>query len=149
MVFLHLIYGKFLHGPQGSVLRGKYCYIEFLPEHSLIFSDVLCSHVTPFHPFHPTHPFKILMPSGFRSLVRTLHSPIDSCYFHLESTWTHGVHLESMWNFFGREPSQILSISTWIPPGFQMESTPFHITLHSNFHLSVDSTWTPPGLQQS
>ena len=84
---------------------------------------------------------------------RTLHSPIDFWYFHLESAWTHGVHLESMWNFFGREPSQIFVYfhldSTWIPDGLHglhmeyVESTPFHITLHSNFHLSVDSTWTP------
>ena len=31
-------------------------------------------------------------------LQRTLHSPIDSWSFHLESRW----------NFFGREPSQIV-----------------------------------------
>ena len=85
---------------------------------------------------------------GYKNM-RTLHSPIDSWYFHLESTW----------NFFGREPSQIFVYfhldSTWIPDGLHglhmesMEFTPFHITLHSNSHLSVDSTWTPPGLQQS
>ena len=90
---------------------------------------------------------------------RTLHSPIDSWSFHLESTWTHGVHLESRWNLFGREPSQIFVYfhldSTWIPDGLHglhmesMDSTPFHITLHSIFHLSMDSTWIPPGLQQS
>ena len=38
-------------------------------------------------------------------------------------------------------PAKFLSISTWIPPGFlkdSMDSTSFHISLHSNFHLSVD-----------
>ena len=58
---------KFLHGPQGSVLRGKYCYIEFHPEHSPVFSDVLHSHVTSSHPFYPTLPFEILASSGFHS----------------------------------------------------------------------------------
>ena len=70
---------------------------------------------------------------------RTLHSPIDSWSFHLESTWTHGVHLESRWNLFGREPSQIFVYfhldSTWIPP-------------HSTSLYTVFFTfpWTPPGL---
>ena len=72
--------------------------------------------------------------------TRTLHSPIDSWSFHLESTWTPGgISLAG-------SPDKFLSISTWIPPGFLMESmdsTPFHITLHSSFHFPVDSTWTP------
>ena len=94
----------------------------------------------------------------FEGSTRTLHSPIDSWSFHLESTWTHGVHLESRWNLFGREPSQNFVYfhldSTWIPDGLHglhvesMDSTPFHITLHSTLHLSMDSTWTPPGLQR-
>ena len=64
-----------------------------------------------------------------------------------------GIHLDSRWNLFGREPSQIFVYfhldSTWIPDGLHglhvesMDSTPFHITLHSIFHLSMDSTWTP------
>ena len=33
-----------------------YCYIEFHPEHSPMFSDVLRSHVTSFHTFHPNSP---------------------------------------------------------------------------------------------
>ena len=51
--------------------------------------------------------------------------------------------------YLAGSPAKFLSISTWIPPGFLMDSSPFHITLHSIFHLSMDSTWTPPGLQQS
>ena len=78
-------------------------------------------------------------------LSRTLHSPIDSWSFHLESTWTHGVHLESRWNLFGREPSQIFVYlhldSTWIPDGLHgLHVESFHITLHSIFHLSMDSS---------
>ena len=34
------------------------CYVEFLPEHSLMFSNVLNSHVTPFHRFHPNSPLQ-------------------------------------------------------------------------------------------
>ena len=32
------------------------CYVEFHPEHSPMFSGVLCSHVTSFHAFHPNLP---------------------------------------------------------------------------------------------
>ena len=42
------------------------CYIEFHPEHSLMFSGVLCSHVTLFHTFHPSSPFRN---------INTLQSP--------------------------------------------------------------------------
>ena len=35
-----------------------YCYIEFHPEHSPMFSGVLRSHVTSFHTFHPNSPFQ-------------------------------------------------------------------------------------------
>ena len=58
---------NFPHGPQDSVLRGKYCYIEFHPKHSLVFFNVLRSHVTLSHPFHPTFPFKILASSCFHN----------------------------------------------------------------------------------
>ena len=34
------------------------CYVEFHPEHSLLFSNVLCSHVTSFHAFHPNLPLR-------------------------------------------------------------------------------------------
>ena len=44
------------------------CYVELLPKHSLMFSNVLCSHVTLSHPFRPTRPFEILTSSGFHSL---------------------------------------------------------------------------------
>ena len=61
---------NFPHRPQGSVLRGKYCYIEFHPEHSLLFSDVLRSHVTSFHAFCPNLPLQN---------INTLQSPQPFC----------------------------------------------------------------------
>ena len=57
---------NFPHGPQGLVLRGKYCYVEFHPEHSPLFSDVLRSHVTSFHAFCPNSPLRN---------INTLQSP--------------------------------------------------------------------------
>ena len=62
----------------------------------------------------------------FKGFWRTLHSPIDSWSFHLEFIWQ------------GVQPKFCL-----FPPGFHLDSTPFHITLQSIFHLSMDSTWTP------
>ena len=60
----------------------------------------------------------------------TLPSPIDSRWTPLDSTWTYGVHMESMWIFIGRGPSQIFSKVhlefTWTPDGLQMD----HMDLH-------------------
>ena len=87
---------NFLHRPQGSVLRGKYCYIEFLPKHSPMFSDVLRSHMTLFHPFRPTCPFIILTPSGFRSL-----SAAFPCQHHTHHI-NHGHNMPRLsWNHLG------------------------------------------------
>ena len=74
---------NFPHGPQGSVLRGKYCYVEFLHEHSPVFSDVLRSHMTSSHPFRPTRPIEILTSSGFHNL---------------SSTFPHLHHIGQSWN---------------------------------------------------
>ena len=87
---------NFPHGPQGSVLRGKYCYIEFLLEHSLMFSDVLHSHMTSSHPFHPTCPFKILTSSGFHSLSTAFPHP-----HHIHHI-NHGHNMPGLsWNHLG------------------------------------------------
>ena len=40
------------------VTTHDHCYIEFHPEHSLLFSDVLCSHMTSFHAFCPNSPLR-------------------------------------------------------------------------------------------
>ena len=79
-----------------SVLSQAHCYVEFLPEHSPMFSDVLCTHVTPSHPFHPTCPFKILMSSSFRSLSATfLHQ------HHIHHI-NHGCNMPGLsWNHLG------------------------------------------------
>ena len=69
---------NFPHRPQGSVLRGKYCYVEFHPEHSPLFSDVLCSHVTSFHAFCP-HPFEILTPPPV-SIALPPHSCVSTTF---------------------------------------------------------------------
>ena len=63
---------NFLHGPQGSVLWGKYCYVEFIPiilRCSPVFSTATWPHST-----HSTltRPFKILTPSSLCSLSATL-----------------------------------------------------------------------------
>ena len=72
------------------------CYVEFLPEHSLMFSDVLHSHMTPFHPFCPTCPFKILMPSGFCSISTTF-----LCQHHIHHI-NHGRIMPGLsWNHLG------------------------------------------------
>ena len=44
--------------PQGDIRakQQRLCYIEFHPEHSLMFSDVLRSHMTLFHAFCPNSP---------------------------------------------------------------------------------------------
>jgi hypothetical protein len=86
-------------------------------------------------------------------LRSTLPCPIDSRWTPLDSTWTHGVHLESMWIFIGRGPSQIFSKVhlefTWTPDGLQMdhmdsvESTPLHLPDIIFSRLHVDSKWTP------
>ena len=52
-------------------MKGRECYIEIHSEHSLVLSDVLCSHMTLSHPFCPTHPFEILASSSFHSLSAT------------------------------------------------------------------------------
>ena len=69
---------------------------------------------------------------------------------HMDSWSPPGVHVEFLWQ--GAQPNCCLFPpgfhldSTWIPDGLHglhlesVESTPFHITLHSNFHLSVDSS---------
>ena len=57
-VFLCLIYRKFSTWTSGFGSKGEYCYVEFHPEHSPMFSGVLRSHVTPFHPFRPNSPFQ-------------------------------------------------------------------------------------------
>jgi hypothetical protein len=85
--------------------------------------------------------------------LSTLPCPIDSRWTPLDSTWTHGVHLESMWIFIGRGPSQIFSKVhlefTWTPDGLQMdhmdsvESTPLHLPDIIFSRLHVDSKWTP------
>ena len=47
-----------------------FCYVEFHPEHSLLFSDVLHSHMTSFHTFHPNSPLRN---------INTLQSPQPFC----------------------------------------------------------------------
>ena len=71
---------NFPHGPQGLVLRGKYCYIEFHPEHSLMFSGVLRSHMTSFHTFHPNSPLQ-------KKNINTLHSVAFPLHSHISTTF--------------------------------------------------------------
>src|SRR5437016_1214688 len=85
--------------------------------------------------------------------LRTLPWPIDSRWTPLDSTWTHGVYMESMWIFIGRGPSQIFSKVhlefTWTPDGLQMD----HMDVHGvhftppTISISMASMWTPCGLQ--
>ena len=44
-------------------------------------------------------------------ILRNLPS-IDSWYFHMESMWKYGIHLDSRWNFFAESPAKLLSIFT-------------------------------------
>ena len=90
---------NFLHGPQDSVLRGRYCYVEFHPEHSLLFSDVLRSHVTSFHAFRPNSPLQN---------INTLRSPQPFC--RIPTSAPHSSY--QSWTHYARaiaQPSQNLS----------------------------------------
>jgi hypothetical protein len=72
--------------------------------------------------------------------LRTLPSPMDS-------RWNH---LESRWNFFAGSPAKLLSNSTWNPGGIQMvhvEHVEFHSLHLLDTDISVDFTWTPLGLE--
>jgi hypothetical protein len=84
---------------------------------------------------------------GVCSPWRTLHSPIDSRWNPVDSTWTYGLQVDSRWIFFGRELCQIMAKfhleSTWTPDGpqkFQVDS------MDSTPHApNIGSQWTPPG----
>jgi hypothetical protein len=83
------------------------------------------------------NPHGLHLESMAEGKVCTLPSPIDSRWTPLDSTWTYGVHVESMWIFLCRQPSQIFPKvhldSRWIPGGLRtlhlesMESTPLHL----------------------
>ena len=52
------------------------CYIEFHPEHSPMFSSVLCSHMTSFHAFCPNSPFQNI--NTLWSLQPFHHIPVST-----------------------------------------------------------------------
>jgi hypothetical protein len=68
----------------------------------------------------------------------------------MESTWKHGFHLDSMWNWTIIWLGCLQRNSTWNPGEIQMDHVE-HMEFHSlhlpDTDISVDSTWTPPGLE--
>ena len=91
----------------------QFCYIEFLPEHSPMFSSVLCSHMTPFHPFRPNLLFQNI--NTLWSLLPFCRIPASAPHLSYQ-LWTNYAQAitEPFWNLSGghgtpSEASQIHS----------------------------------------
>ena len=90
------------------------CYVEIHPEHSLLFSDVLRSHVTSFHAFCPNSPLQnintLRSPQPFHSIPMSApHSSYQTWMHYAQAiaepsrnlSGSHGTALEVSWIHLG------------------------------------------------